>query len=67
MPSFSFPHREGGMSSFGELWESLDADSVALSQAQKDELDKRLMTLDEDMKHGRDAEDIIADLKRRFG
>lgn len=50
----------------GELWESLDADAVELSQAQKDELDRRLETLDEDIQKGRDAQDLIADLEKRF-
>ena len=68
MSSFDFTHLspQQRLALIGELWESLDADSVALTQAQKDELDRRLETLDDDIKYGRDAEDIIADLKHRF-
>jgi putative addiction module component (TIGR02574 family) len=68
MSSFDFSHLspQQRLALIGELWESLDADSVALTQAQKDELDRRLATLDEDIKHGRDADDIIADLEKRF-
>lgn len=50
----------------GELWESLDADRIEPTQAQKHELDRRLATLDEDIKRGRTANDIIADLEQRF-
>lgn len=68
MSSFDFSHLspEQRLALIDELWESLDADSIALTQAQKDELDRRLETLDEDIKHGRDADDIIAHLERRF-
>jgi hypothetical protein len=33
----------------GELWESLDANTVKPTRAQKEELDRRLATLDEEL------------------
>jgi putative addiction module component (TIGR02574 family) len=49
-----------------ELWESLDADTIEPTPAQKAELDRRLATLDEDIEAGRTADQIIADLERRL-
>jgi putative addiction module component (TIGR02574 family) len=68
MSSFDFSRLspEQRLTLIGELWESLDADTVKLTQAQKDELDRRLVTLDTDIRQGRDASDIIADLEQRF-
>lgn len=68
MSSFDFSHLspQQRLALIGELWESLEADSIALTRAQKDELDRRLATLDEDIKQGRDAKDVIADLEKRF-
>ena len=68
MSSFDFSRLspEQRLTLIGELWESLDADTVKLTQAQKDELDRRLVTLDADIRQGRDASDIIADLEQRF-
>jgi putative addiction module component (TIGR02574 family) len=50
----------------GELWESLDVDQVEPTTAQKAELDRRLLTLDDEINAGRPAQEIIADLERRF-
>jgi putative addiction module component (TIGR02574 family) len=68
MSSFDFSHLspKQRLALIGELWESLDADSVAITPAQKDELDRRLATLDEDIKRGRDADAIRVDLAKRF-
>jgi putative addiction module component (TIGR02574 family) len=49
-----------------ELWESLDSNIIEPTQAQQDDLDRRLAILDEDIQHGRDADDIIGDLRRHF-
>jgi putative addiction module component (TIGR02574 family) len=51
----------------GQLWESLSQDTVPVTQAQKIEIKRRLATLDQDVEQGRDADDIIADLRRREG
>jgi hypothetical protein len=39
---------------------------VPLTAAQVAEIDRRLATLDEDIKHGIDAEDLEAEFDRRF-
>jgi putative addiction module component (TIGR02574 family) len=36
----------------GRLWDSLDSEEVRLTPAQQSELDRRLATLDEDIKAG---------------
>ena len=50
----------------GQLWDSLDTSDVQLTPAQAAELDRRLETLDEDIKDGRDAGDVLAELRRRY-
>ncbi len=50
-----------------ELWDSLDPDAAAVTAAQKAELHRRRKTLDEDIARGRDAADVLADLRRRHG
>jgi putative addiction module component (TIGR02574 family) len=50
----------------GQLWDSLDANDVQLTTAQAAELDRRLETLDEDIKDGQDAGDVLAELRRRY-
>ena len=50
----------------GELWESLEHDAVPLTAAQVAEIEHRLETLDEDIKHGIDADALEAELDRRF-
>lgn len=46
----------------GELWDSLDADHVPLTQAQKDEIDRRI-ELDEP---GVPWEEVVARLRSRL-
>lgn len=43
----------------------MDGD-VQLTAAQEAELDRRLETLDEDVKDGRDAGDVLSELRRRY-
>jgi putative addiction module component (TIGR02574 family) len=50
----------------GEIWDSIDAEAVPLTAAQVAELDRRLATLDEDIKQGRDAVEVLAGLRRRY-
>jgi putative addiction module component (TIGR02574 family) len=50
----------------GQLWDSLDAGDVRLTTAQEAEIDRRLATLDEDIKDGEDAGDVLAELRRRY-
>ncbi|QUD87802.1 addiction module protein [Phenylobacterium montanum] len=49
------------------LWDSLDAEAAPLTDAQAEEVRRRLHTLDEDIEHGRDASELLADLRRRHG
>jgi putative addiction module component (TIGR02574 family) len=50
----------------GRLWDSLDAGDVRLTPAQEAELDRRLSTLDEDVKAGSTWEHLDAELDRRY-
>ena len=47
----------------GELWESLEADDVPLTQAQIEELDRRLATADEDAANGKTFEEMLEGLR----
>lgn len=49
-----------------ELWESLDPQDIPLTDAQKAEVDLRLATVDEDIKHGIPADELLAKLKQRY-
>jgi putative addiction module component (TIGR02574 family) len=50
----------------GELWESLEAEPIPLTPEQTAELDRRYATLDEDIKHGRDAFAVYDELTARY-
>jgi putative addiction module component (TIGR02574 family) len=50
----------------GELWDSLDHDTVPLTEAQAAELARRLATLDEDIEQGEDAFAIYDELTARY-
>ncbi len=49
-----------------KLWDSLEADDIKLTPAQEAELERRLTTLDEDIKSGFTWEQIEAELDRRY-
>lgn len=68
MPTIDFSHLspEERLDLISEIWESLEADHVPLTPAQEAEIDRRLATLDEDIKHARDADVVITDLRRRY-
>lgn len=51
----------------GEIWDSIEAESVPLTDAQAVELDRRLAMLNETPQDGRDGYEVLADLRRRFG
>ncbi len=44
-----------------------ERDEVQLTAAQRSELRRRLKTLKEDIAQGRDATQVLADLRRRYG
>lgn len=68
MATFDFSHLTPAqrLDLIGELWGSLDARDVPLTAAQAAEIKRRLATVDEDIKHGIDADALEADLDRRF-
>ena len=49
------------------LWDSLDQEAVTLTEAQAREIDSRLAMLDANPQEGRDAFEVLADFRRRFG
>lgn len=51
-----------------ELWDSIAADqgALALSEAQRQELDRRLDAYELDHDPGRPAEDVVADIRKRL-
>ncbi len=51
----------------GEIWDSLDATTVAVTPAQKAEIRWRLVTLDEDIRQGRDADEVLDGLRHLHG
>ena len=50
-----------------ELWDSLDAEDVPLTDVQRRELDHRLASADEDAKNGLSWDEVKATLGRRRG
>lgn len=48
-----------------QLWDSLDEEQLPLTAAQRDELDRRLDTLDQDRSAGTTWEALKAELERR--
>ncbi|MES1941902.1 addiction module protein [Salinisphaera sp. T5B8] len=51
-----------------ELWDSIAADQgvLALSDAQRQELDRRLAAYELDHNPGRPADDVVADIRKRL-
>jgi putative addiction module component (TIGR02574 family) len=50
-----------------ELWDSLDAEDVPLTQTQIDEIDRRSATADEDVAQGRTLDEILESRRRTAG
>jgi putative addiction module component (TIGR02574 family) len=48
-----------------QLWDSLEADQIAVTTAQQAELDRRLETLDQDRRDGITWEALKAELEQR--
>ena len=68
MPTFDFSHLtpKERLDLIGELWDSLEAETIPLTSAQEAELDRRLETLDVDIKQGQDAYEVLAEFKARY-
>lgn len=68
MTTIDFSHlsTEQRLDLIGELCDSIDHDRLALTDAQAAEIDRRLAMLDAKPDEGRDAFEVLADLRRRF-
>ncbi len=68
MPTIDYSHlsTQERLDLIGEIWDSLEADAVPLTEEQAAELDRRYATLDEDIKQGRDAFAVYADRTARY-
>lgn len=68
MPAIDYRHMTTAekLDLIGEIWDSIDQETIALTDEQAAELDRRLATLDEDIKDGRDAAEVSAELRRRY-
>jgi putative addiction module component (TIGR02574 family) len=68
MPTIEFSHltTEQRLDLIEELCASIEDDVVPLTDAQAAEIDRRLAALDRNPGEGRDAFEVLADLKRRF-
>jgi len=68
MTTIDFSHLspEERLDLISEIWQSLEAEHIPLTPAQEAEIDRRLATLDEDIKQGRDADVVVTDLRRRY-
>jgi putative addiction module component (TIGR02574 family) len=69
MPAIDYSHMTPAekLDLIGEIWDSMEADAIPLTDAQAAELDSRLAMLAENPKDGRDGYEVLADLRRRFG
>jgi len=69
MPALDFSHlsQQERLDLIEALWDSLDVGAVALTQEQAREIDSRVAMLDANPQDGRDAFEVLADLRRRFG
>ena len=69
MPGLDFSHlsQQERLDLIEALWDSLDAGAVTLTDAQAREIDSRVAMLDANPQDGRDAFEVLADLRRRFG
>ena len=68
MPAIDYSHLSSAERPdlIGEIWDSIEAEAIPLTVAQAAEIDRRLATLDEDIKHGIDADALEAELDRRY-
>jgi putative addiction module component (TIGR02574 family) len=69
MPALDFSHlsQQERLDLIEALWDSLEAGAVELTEAQAREIDRRVAMLDANPQDGRDAFEVLADFRRRFG
>jgi len=67
MPAIDYRHMTTmeKLDLIGEIWDSIEQDSIPLTDAQTAEIDRRLATLDKDIKHGMTAAESLALLEQR--
>lgn len=49
----------------GKLWDNLSPAAAPVTPAQKAEIKRRLATLDQDIANGREAAEVLTELRRR--
>ncbi|MGB8842647.1 MAG: addiction module protein [Aliidongia sp.] len=64
---FSHLTTEQRLDRIDALCESIDRDALPLTAAQAQELDHRIAMLDQSPGEGRDAFEILAEMRQRFG
>jgi len=69
MPAIDYRHMTPSekLDLIGEIWESIEAEAMPLTESQAAELDRRLATLDEDIRQGMTAAESLALLEQRYG
>ncbi len=69
MPTIDYSHLSARerLDLIGEIWDSIEADAIPLTEAQAAEIDRRLVMVTENPQDGRDGYEVLADLRRRFG
>ena len=50
----------------GEIWDSIEADAIPLTEAQSQELDRRVARLDANPEEGHDAREVLAEFRARY-
>jgi putative addiction module component (TIGR02574 family) len=50
----------------GEIWDSIDAEAIPLTDAQAAELDRRVAMLDANPQQGHDAREVLAEFRARY-
>ena len=68
MPAIDYSHLSATerLDLIGEIWDSIEAEAIPLTPAQVAELDRRVAMLAETPDDGRDAYEVLADLRRRY-
>ena len=68
MPTIDLDHMSGDekLALIGEIWRSMTPEDIHLTPAQEAEILRRLATVDEDIKHGIDADALDAELDRLY-
>lgn len=70
MPKLDFNHlsQQDRLELIGELCDSLESDFVPrLTSGQEAELERRLATLEDDIKHGHNGDEILAEFRHLYG